>query len=120
MNIGSIARITWLKKQIEKCSELESTIFNKIGDKIWIEADIKFARTNLKVSFNNIEELYEQSKGKEIQGFSVSVMDGFGASFASEKKFVSLFEDLVLNYYEGIVQNLKNWSAPAPKLNLSE
>lgn len=120
MNIGSIARITWLKKQIEKCSELESTIFNKIGDKIWIEADIKFARTNLKVSFNNIEELYEQSKGKDIQGFSVSVMDGFGASFASERKFVSLFEDLVLNYYEGIVQNLKNWSAPAPKLNLSE
>jgi len=47
-------------------------------------------------------------------------MDGFGGSFDSERKFVSLFEDLVLNYYEGIVQNLKNWSAPAPKLNLSE
>jgi hypothetical protein len=120
MNIGSVARITWLKKQIERCSELESTLFNKIGDKIWIEADVKFARTNLKVSFKDIEELYEQSKGKEIQGFNVSVMDGFGASFASEKKFVSLFEDLVLNYYEGIVQNLKNWNAPAPKLNLSE
>jgi hypothetical protein len=120
MNIGSVARITWLKKQIEKCSELETMIFNKIGDKIWIEADIKFARTNLKVSFKDIEELYEQSKGKEIQGFNISVMDGFGGSFDSERKFVSLFEDLVLNYYEGIVQNLKNWSAPAPKLNLSE
>tara|TARA_A100001011_G_C14054527_1_gene733385 strand:- start:68 stop:349 length:282 start_codon:yes stop_codon:yes gene_type:complete len=87
MNIGSVARITWLKKQIERCSELESTLFNKIGDKIWIEADVKFARTNLKVSFKDIEELYEQPKGKEIQGFNVSVMDGFGASFASEKNF---------------------------------
>ena len=47
-------------------------------------------------------------------------MDCFGASFDSEKKFISLFEELVLNYYEGIVQNLKNWNAPAPKLNLSE
>ena len=87
MNIGSVARITWLKKQIERCSELESTLFNKIGDKIWIEADVKFARTNLKVSFKDIEELYEQPKGKEIQGFNVSVMDGFGASFASKKNF---------------------------------
>ncbi len=119
-NIGSIARITWLRKQIEKCSELENEIYNKIGDKIWVEADVKFARTNLKVNFKDIEELYEQSKGKELIGFSVSVMDGFGASFDSEKKFISLFEELVLNYYEGIVQNLKNWNAPAPKLNLSE
>ena len=119
-NIGSIARITWLRKQIEKCSELENEIYNKIGDKIWVEADVKFARTNLKVNFKYIEELYEQSKGKELIGFSVSVMDGFGASFDSEKKFISLFEELVLNYYEGIVQNLKNWNAPAPKLNLSE
>jgi hypothetical protein len=54
------------------------------------------------------------------QGINISVMDGFGGSFDSERKFVSLFEDLVLNYYKGIVQNLKNWSAPAPKLNLSE
>jgi len=47
-------------------------------------------------------------------------MDGFGAKFASEKGFVNLFEELVLNYYEGITQNLKNWSKSAPKLNLSD
>jgi len=48
------------------------------------------------------------------------VIDGFGSGFSSEKKFVSLFEQLILNYYEGILQNLKNWTKPAPKLNSSE
>jgi hypothetical protein len=119
-NIGTVARVSWIKKQIENCKKAEPVIFNKINDKVWIEADIKFARENLKVNFNEIEELYELSKGKEIQRFYVSVMDGFGAKFASEKGFVTLFEELVLNYYEGITQNLKNWSKPAPKLNLSD
>ena len=119
-NIGTVARISWIRKQIENCKSSEKSIFEKLNDKVWIEADIKFARENLKVNFNNIEELYELSKGKEIQQFYVSVMDGFGAGFASEKKFVSLFEQLVLDYYEGIVQNLKNWNKPSPKLNLSD
>tara|TARA_B110000908_G_C10185032_1_gene417567 strand:- start:13 stop:1344 length:1332 start_codon:yes stop_codon:yes gene_type:complete len=119
-NIGTVARISWIKKQIENCKSSEKSIFEKLNDKVWIEADIKFARENLKVNFNNIEELYELSKGKEIQQFYVSVMDGFGAGFASEKKFVTLFEQLVLDYYEGIVQNLKNWNKPSPKLNLSD
>ena len=119
-NIGTVARITWLKKQIESCIKTESTIFEKLNDKVWIEADVKFARENLKVNFNNIEELYELTKGKDIQRFYVSVIDGFGSGFSSEKKFVSLFEQLILNYYEGILQNLKNWTKPAPKLNSSE
>ena len=119
-NIGTVARITWLKKQIENCIKTESTIFEKLNDKVWIEADVKFARENLKVNFNNIEELYELTKGKDIQRFYVSVIDGFGSGFSSEKKFVTLFEQLILNYYEGILQNLKNWTKPAPKLNLSE
>lgn len=120
MDKGNVARITWLKKQILSCQQKESEIYKRIGDKIWIEADIKFARTNLKVNINDIEELYEQSKGREIQGFVVSVISVFGKSFQSEKKFIDLFEKLVLDYYEGVVQNLNNWNAPAPKLHLSE
>ena len=68
----------------------------------------------------DIEELYEQSKGKKIQEFVVSVISVFGKRFQSEKKFVELFEKLVLYYYEAVVQNLSNWNAPAPKLNLSD
>jgi len=120
MDKGNVAKITWLKKQILSCQQKENEIYERIRDKIWIEANIKFARTNLKVNFKDIEELYEQSKGKEIQEFVVSVISVFGKSFQSEKKFIELFEKLVLDYYEGIVQNLSNWNSPAPKLHLSD
>jgi hypothetical protein len=120
MDKGNVAKITWLKKQILNCQQKENEIYERIRDKIWIEANIKFARTNLKVNFKDIEELYEQSKGKEIQEFVVSVISVFGKSFQSEKKFIELFEKLVLDYYEGIVQNLSNWNSPAPKLHLSD
>jgi hypothetical protein len=119
-NMGTVARISWIKKQIESCEKRESQIFGKLSDKLWIEADVKFARENLKVNFSKIEDLYELSKGKDVQKFYISVMDGLGAGFASEKKFVTLTEQLVLNYYEGIVQNLKNWQAPSPRLNLAQ
>ena len=50
----------------------------------------------------------------------MSVISVFGKRFQSEKKFVELFEKLVLDYYEALVQNLSNWNAPAPKLNPSD
>ena len=43
-------------------------------------------------------------------------MDGFGANFASVKKFIELMDNMTLNYYEGIVQHMTNWNRPAPKL----
>ena len=117
LNMESRWKLEKLKISLDK-SQKENEIYKRIGDKIWIEADIKFERTNPKVNFKNIEELYEQSKDKEIQGFVVSVISVFGKSFQSEKKFAELFEKLVLDYYEGVVQNLSNWNMPAPKLHL--
>ena len=55
-----------------------------------------------------------------VYEFIVSVISVFGKSFQSKKKFVELFDKLVLYYYEAVVQNLSNWNAPAPKLNLSD
>ena len=43
-----------------------------------------------------------------VYEFIVSVISVFGKSFQSKKKFVELFEKLVLYYYEAVVQNLSN------------
>ena len=50
--------ISSVKPSIHKTKKAQKTSEMKI---------IKFARENLKVNFNNIEDLYEQSKGKDIQ-----------------------------------------------------
>jgi len=113
---GTISKITWIAKQLENCRKKSDTVFNKLSDYIWIEADIKYARTNLKVKLTNLDALKEEAKNNEIQAFNVVLIDGFGANFASTGKFITLIEGMVLNYYEGIVQHMTNWNRPAPKL----
>lgn len=117
LNKGTVARISWLAKQIQNCKKSSELIFNKLENDIWIEADIKHAKANLKVKLSELDTLNDLSKGKEIQAFHVVLINGFGANFASSKKFIELIEKLVLDYYEGIIQHMNNWSRPAPKLS---
>lgn len=113
---GNVARISWLIKQLENAKKKSETAFEKLSDKIWIEANIKFAKENIKIKLSEINSLQELSKGKEIQGFSIVLVNGYGSNFASVKKFVQLIEQQLLDYYEGIVQHTSNWTRPAPKL----
>lgn len=116
MDKGTVARITWLAKQLANARKKSESVFHKLEDEIWVEANIKFAKDNLKVKFSNINDLTELSKGKEIQAFHIVIASGFGANFASVKKFIELIEQLILDYYEGIVQHMSNWTRPAPRL----
>ena len=77
---------------------------------------IKYAKDNLKVKLADLSTLTELSKGKEIQAFNITLISEFGAGFASNKKFITLIEKMILEFYEGIVQNMSNWNRPAPKL----
>ncbi len=116
MDKGTVARISWIARQLESSKRKAGLVFEKIAHKIWIEANIKFAKDNVKVKLSELSTLGELTKGKEIQAFHIIVMDGFGTNFASNKKFIVLIEQMVLDYYEGIVQHMTNWNRPAPKL----
>ena len=83
---------------------------------IWIEANIKFARDHIMVNLNQLDDLNELTKGKEINSYHIKYTNDLGASFSSVKKFVQLMDNMVLDYYEGIVQHMTNWNKPAPKL----
>lgn len=117
MDIGTVAQITWISKQLENCKKKDEILFQKLQQHLWIEADIKYAKDNLKVKLNQLSSLNELSKGKEINAFHIVLIDGFGAGFASNKKFIVLIESMLLGFYEGIVQYMKNWNRPAPKLD---
>jgi hypothetical protein len=42
------------------------------------------------------------------------------ASFNASEKFIVILEKMVTDFYLVIVQNLKNWKRPAPKMVLPE
>lgn len=113
---GNKAKITWVIKQLENCKRKNETSFLKLEKELLIEADIKYAQANIKVKLSEIEKLLELTKDKEIQGFKILVNRGFGANFASVKKFIVLIEILILEFYQGIVQYVSTWNEPTPKL----
>lgn len=113
---GNKAKITWIGKQLENCKKKAPELFDSLYKDIWIEVNIKFARENIKLKLSDLDQLTELIVGKDIQAFHVVLIQGFGAGFASNKKFVSLIEAMVLDYYEAIVQHVSTWNRPAPKL----
>lgn len=116
LNKGTVAKNTWIAKQLESSRSKSEEIFLKLQRDIWIEADVKFARENIKIRLNELESLNELTKGKEIQAYQVTYLVGLGATFVSQKKFVQTMDQLILDFYGGIVQNMTNWNKPAPKL----
>lgn len=116
LNKGTAARISWIGKQLEYAKKKNESIFQSIEKDILIEANIKHARKHIRIPLNGFDTLVQDSKGKEIQAFNIVLLSKFNTGFASNKKFITLIESMVLNYYAGIVQNLANWNQPAPKL----
>ncbi len=117
---GNVARISWIRNQLLNCKKREGSLFQSLENNIWIEADIKFAKTKLKVKLSELSNLPELAKEKDIQAFHILLIGGFGVGFASNKKFIILIEKMVLEFYEGVVQHLSNWNRPAPKLNQAD
>ena len=113
---GNKAKITWIGKQVENCKRKNELLFLKLASELIIEADIKYAQTNLKVKLTELDTLAELTKDKEIQAFKITLNRGFGTNFASVKKFIVLIETMALEYYEGIVQHATSWNRPTPKI----
>lgn len=116
LNKGTVAKIGWMGKQLESCKNKNLESFQKMENNVFVEADIKFIKDHVKVNISDFDKLIEDCKGKEIQSFNIVYLINFGASFKSVKKFIVLIEQMVLQYYSGVVQHLTNWNKPAPKL----
>lgn len=120
LNKGNKARITWIGKQLENCKKKNEYLFSKLEKEIFIEADIKYAKDDIKKKLSELDQLIELTKEKEIQGFKITLDRGFGANFSSVKKFIVLIEIMILEYYEGVVQHVSTWNQPTPKIVQTE
>jgi hypothetical protein len=110
LNRGVIARITWIKNQLEKINN------QSFLEHLYIDADIKYTANSIRYKYANIDKFYEHDdiKNKDIIGFHLDVIKS--AKFTQVSGFVKEIEDMLLDYYKIIVQDLKTWEKPAPKL----
>ena len=107
----------WLKKQFENCIKKSQEEFSKISKEIFIDISIKNHSNSQRITFSNIDEVYNDFKDKEIKDFKVIYVKDFGKQFSSRKNFVKIIEEMLIDFYTGIVQNLSRFEAPAPKIN---
>ncbi len=117
MDKGTTARISWIGRQLDYCSKKSESKYNKLESNIWLEANVKFAQKNEKIKLSNLESLNELVKGKEVQAFHIVYIKELGVGFASNTKIIKILEEMIVDYYEGIVQNVANWNRPAPRLD---
>ena len=114
LNTGSISKISWIKKQFNKCKDVS------VLDDLYIEADIKFSSKSIKYSYNDIDQFYDYQNIKNIDIIAFDIELIKTAKINSGKPFVIQTEKMLLEYYNVIVQDLKSWEKPAPKLKTEE
>ena len=110
MDRGVIARISWIKNHLNHLQE------SNLSEYLFIDADIKYTNKSIKYSHKNIDSFYEYDgiKNTDIIGFNVDLIKS--VKFAQVSGFVNDIEEMLLAYYKNVVQNLKSWEKPAPKI----
>ena len=112
------ARLTWLNNQLKKAQERESEAFNKLSDDIFIDVSVKFGRQPIRYKLTDFHMAWEDLVNeKDITSYSILAIKDIGAKFKSNKKFVELIEQMMFDYYQGLVQNLKSYTRPAPRIS---
>ena len=114
------AKVSWLVRQLEGGRKKSEKAFFKNTKNIWVSANIKYSRTPIAHKLSEITQLKEIHKKDEIKDFKIYIVKDLGRTFTSTKGFVTNIETLLIDFYEGYVQHLSNWTKPAPKIERSE
>ncbi|MCK5050222.1 MAG: hypothetical protein KAS53_00685 [Candidatus Cloacimonetes bacterium] len=113
MNRG---KLSWIKRQLDYSQKRNEEEFNKIKDDIRIGIFVKYYNAPIKIKIESIDDIVDELKNKEIKHFEIYYLKDLGKKFSSRRKFVEIIEDMLIDYYSIIVQNLKKWNKPSPKI----
>ena len=109
-------KIGWIKKQLEYSQKRNENKYNSIIEDIRIAIFVKYSNVPIKVKIEKLDDVFDELRKKEIKHFEICYIKDIGKKFSSRKKFVEIIEKMLIEYYSGIVQNLKKWNKPAPKI----
>ena len=113
---GTKAQITWVRNQLKRCHSRNPELFDSMREELRVGIGIKFTSKRERLTLDSIETAWERLVGREIKDFTIVQVKDLGRNFSSRKGFIVTIEDMLLKYYQGIVQHLKSWTRPAPKM----
>ena len=113
---GTKAQLTWVKNQFKHLKKKNPESYTNIERELKLEIWLKFFKNPILIDVNALDEIFYSIKDKEIKSFNILQIKYLGKKFESRKGFVQFIENMLLEYYQVIVQHLKKWQKPAPKI----
>ncbi|MDC3399819.1 hypothetical protein OAW78_00660 [Schleiferiaceae bacterium] len=115
------ARLTWLNNQLKKAQEKETEVFNSLSELLFIDVSVKFGRQPIRYKLTDFHLAWEELVNeKDITSYNIVAVNDLGAKFKSNRKFVELIEQMMFDFYQGLVQNLKSYTRPAPRISQND
>ena len=110
------AQISWIRNQLKKCQSKNPALFDSLSKELRVGINIKYHSKCERVTLEALETVWEEVKDREIKGFTIIQVKDLGRKFSSRTSFISTIENMLLDFYKIIVQQLKKWEKPAPKM----
>lgn len=113
-------KIGWIRNQMLAAQKRNPEDFAKIADELALYIYIKRQKVPEKVGLDKLEDAWENFKDVDIKEFGIRQVKSLGRNFEGVQRVVTDIEAMLLAYYKGIVQYLKPWVKPAPKVPQKE
>lgn len=114
------AQITWLRNQLKYCQKKNPDLFEALSKELMVDINVKYSSIPIRLPLEELEFSYDRLNGREIKSFNILLIKYLGRKFISRSGFVKSIESMLIDYYQGIVQYIKKWEKPAPKIQHSE
>lgn len=113
-------QISWIRRnQIERCKKKNAELFSKLEKNMLVELKVKNYGVE-RVYASDLDKFADRNKGKSIKDYGLVLICDMGRTFGHKTNSIKIIEELLLDYYEGVVQHLTKWQKPAPELKNRE
>ena len=109
-------QLSWLRNQLRKAERADPELFAGLKPDLIIEIHLKYGSVPERMRFDELDDAIDVIGGREIRNFSVLYLRYLGREFESRKRIVVTIEKMLVDYYQGILQHLKRWERPAPRI----
>ncbi|MCK4579327.1 MAG: hypothetical protein KAU50_11085 [Candidatus Marinimicrobia bacterium] len=109
-------QISWIRNQLRQSERKNPELFATLKPDLIIEINLKFVKDSLRLHLDELDSAIEMIGARKIKSFSILFLKYLGRKFESRKGVVGIIEEMLIDYYQGILQYLRRWEKPAPKI----
>lgn len=109
-------QITWVRNQLKKSERKNPILFEKLKPDLSIDIFLKYVSVPIRVDLIDLDSAVEQIGAREIKAFCIVLNRYLGRKYESRKIVVQAVEEMLLEYYRGVLQHLHRWEKPVPQI----